>query len=116
MWAEGEEPTTPSAPIRLDHARWCAWLETRSTTRFAYPLTDRNAGWIAGFMTVRKEPRQRGGSYWTAYHRQGRRLRKIYLGLSSVLTLARLESVAVIVLAERATREGGPDMHVRAGS
>jgi hypothetical protein len=47
MWANVEEPTPASAPIRLDHARWCDWLETRTTTRFAYPLTDRSAGWIA---------------------------------------------------------------------
>lgn len=106
MWAEMEELTPSSAPIRLDHDRWCDWLETRSTTRFAYPLTDWNAGWIAGFMTVRKEPRQRGGSYWTAYHRQGQRLRKVYLGLSHTLTLARLEAVATTLWIEGMTQKG----------
>ena len=116
MWANVEEPTAASAPIRLDGAPWCAWLDATCTTRFAYPLTDRSAGWIAGFMTVRKEPRQRGGSYWTAYHRQGRRLRKIYLGPSSALTLARLEAVVMIFLAQRATKEGGPDIHALSGS
>ena len=45
-------------------------------------------------MTVRKERRQRGGAYWTAYRRQGRRLRKIYLGPSASVTKARLREVA----------------------
>lgn len=45
-------------------------------------------------MTVRKERRQRGGVYWTAYRRQGRRLCKIYLGPSLSVTKARLREVA----------------------
>ena len=45
-------------------------------------------------MTVRKERRQRGGAYWSAYRRQGRRLRKIYLGPSASVTEARLREVA----------------------
>jgi LuxR family maltose regulon positive regulatory protein len=56
-------------------------------------------GYIDGFMTVRKERRQRGGVYWSAYRRQGRRLRKIYLGPSSVLTKAQLVVVAAHFLA-----------------
>jgi LuxR family transcriptional regulator, maltose regulon positive regulatory protein len=111
-WAELEQPTLPSASLRLDRPQWRDWLEATSVTSFAYPLTDWSAGWIAGFMTVRKERRQRGGWYWTAYHRQGRRLRKIYLGPSSALTLARLEGVATTLLAESRTRgrkEGGKD-------
>ncbi|MEI7645549.1 MAG: hypothetical protein WCJ55_14845 [Chloroflexales bacterium] len=58
-------------------------------------------------MTVRKECRQRGGSYWTAYRRQGRRLRKIYLGSSPTLTQARLDAVVRTLLAEGRTNEGG---------
>lgn len=60
-------------------------------------------------MTVRKERRQRGGMYWTAYRRQGRRLRKIYLGPSHILTQARLEAVVMALLDEGCEREGGKD-------
>ena len=52
-------------------------------------------------MTVRKEARQRGGRYWSAYRRQGPRLRKIYLGASGAVTYARLEEVVATLLRER---------------
>lgn len=67
-------------------------LET--TRRFAYPLYDPAVGYVVGFMTVRKERRQRGGAYWTAYRRRGARLRKVYLGRSGTLTQARLQAIA----------------------
>ena len=44
----------------------------------------------------RKERRQRGGVYWSGYRRQGRRLRKHYLGRSAELTQARLAQVAAL--------------------
>ena len=50
-------------------------------------------------MTVRKERRQRGGVYWSAYRRQGRRLRKIYLGPAASVTEARLREVAALLYA-----------------
>lgn len=99
----------PSAGLRLDRAAWFAWLEAPSTTSFSYPLFDRRCGYIIGFMTVRKERRQRGGVYWSVYRRQGRRLRKIYLGASLRLTQARLEAVAMTLLDEGREREGGKD-------
>ena len=45
-------------------------------------------------MTVRKERRARGGTYWTAYWWVGGRLRKTYLGRSPAVTSARLRAVA----------------------
>ena len=96
----------PSAGLRLDRPAWFAWLEAATTTSFSYPLFDRRCGYIIGFMTVRKERRQRGGVYWTAYRRQGRRLRKIYLGSSQTLTQARLEAVVATLLDEGRTKEG----------
>lgn len=72
--------------IRLDTPAWLAWLEAPTTTSFAYPVYDRQAGYIRGFMTVRKEQRRRGSHYWVAYRRIGERLRKIYLGKSVELT------------------------------
>lgn len=107
QWVYG--PGLPEAGLRLDRPGWFAWLEAPSTTSFSYPLFDRQCGYSIGFMTVRKERRQRGGSYWTVYRRQGRQLRKIYLGPSSQLTQARLEAVAATLLSVRQQREGGND-------
>jgi len=80
--------------IPLDSPQWFAWLEAPTTTSFAYALFNRQQGYIDGFMTVRKERRQRGASYWSAYRRAGQRMRKIYLGRSLALTHACLEAVA----------------------
>jgi len=88
--------------IRLDTVAWGEWLAAPTTRSFAYPLFDRAAGWIAGFMTVRKERRARGSSYWVAYQRSGGRLRKIYLGRSAQVTGVRLAAVAVQFLQMRA--------------
>jgi hypothetical protein len=106
-WVYG--PGLPSQGIRLDRPAWFAWLTEPTTTSFSYPLYDRRCGYISGFMTVRKEPRQRGGAYWTAYRRQGGRLRKIYLGTASGLTQARLDTVAATLLHEGGTQEGAND-------
>jgi hypothetical protein len=108
-WVYG--PGLPSQGIRLNQPAWFRWLSEPSTTSFSYPLHDRRCGYIVGFMTVRKEPRQRGGAYWTAYRRQGRRLRKIYLGPASALTQARLDAVAATLLSEGSTQEGADDTH-----
>ena len=80
--------------IRLDTPAWAQWLEAETTRSFAYPRFDRAAGWIAGFMTVRKERRQRGSTYWVAYRRNGSQLHKIYLGRSPQVTGQRLAAVA----------------------
>lgn len=79
-----ENPTGPD--IRLDTAEWFAWLEAPTTTRFSYALHNRARGYIDGFLTVRKETRRRGSHYWSVYRRRGRRLHKIYVGRSAVLT------------------------------
>lgn len=88
----GEQTQWRSIP--LDSPQWFAWLETPAHVGFSYALFNASQGYIDGFITLRKERRQRGGAYWTAYRRQGRRLRKIYLGPSAALTQARLEEVA----------------------
>ena len=102
----------PSGSIRLDSTAWFNWLEHPSTTSFSYPLFDLRCGYIIGFMSVRKEARRRGGQYWSAYRRQGGRVRKIYLGRSSSVTAARLEEVAYSWLRERAP----PEWHSRRGA
>jgi LuxR family maltose regulon positive regulatory protein len=81
--------------IWLDSPAWFAWLEAPEHCGFAYALFNPAQGYIDGFMTVRKERRQRGGVYWTAYRRAGHRVRKVYLGPSATLTEARLMAAAV---------------------
>jgi LuxR family maltose regulon positive regulatory protein len=88
------DPAQSAAGIQLDTPAWRAWLEAETTTRFAYPVFDPAHGYVAGFMTVRKEQRQRGGTYWVAYRRCHGRLRKVYLGRAHTLTQARLETIA----------------------
>jgi LuxR family transcriptional regulator, maltose regulon positive regulatory protein len=85
---------TTGSTIHLDTTAWFAWLEAPTTTRFSYALFNRSRGYIDGFMTVRKERRQRGTAYWTVYRRHGQRLRKVYVGPSTALTKARLEEIA----------------------
>lgn len=97
------DATAPTG-IPLDGPAWRAWLEAPTTTRFTYPLHDRRAGYISGFMTVRKEGRQRGGTYWTVYRRTGGRLRKVYLGPAAAVTATRLEAIAQALLAEATAR------------
>lgn len=101
-------PELPDGRIRLDSAAWFGWLEQETTRSFSYPLFDARCGYIIGFMTVRKEARRRGGQYWSVYRRQGRRMRKIYLGQSERVTRARLAEVAESLLRER-ERVASPD-------
>ena len=81
-------------PIALDTPEWKAWLEQPTSSSFAYPIYDEQAGYIRGFMTVRKERRVRGGEYWVAYRRCGEQLHKIYLGRAVQLSQERLAQVA----------------------
>ena len=85
---------------RLDTPAWTAWLDDPATTSFAYPVYNHARGYIEGFMTVRKEGRQRGGVYWTAYWRVNGRLCKVYLGCATVVTKARLDAVGATWLAQ----------------
>lgn len=97
--AELEQGEGGGEAIRLDSAAWWSWLEAVSTRHFAYPITDPQAGWMCGRMTVRKEQRRRGGDYWVAYWRVNGRLRKIYLGRSVQVGALRLATVAAQFLA-----------------
>lgn len=88
----GEQTQWRSIP--LDSPQWFAWLEIPTHVSFSYALFNHDQGYIDGFLTIRKERRQRGGDYWTAYRRHGRRLHKHYVGRSHSLTQARLAEVA----------------------
>ena len=83
--------------IVLDTAAWFAWLEDATTRSFSYPVFDPHGGYIVRFLTVRKEERQRGGVYWSVYCREGRRMRRMYLGKSVMVPQARLEAIAEIM-------------------
>jgi hypothetical protein len=74
-------------------------LEAPTTRRFCYPVLDAKAGYIDGFMTVRKERRARGGQYWVAYRRCQGRLRRVYVGASVRVTRECLERLAQEFLA-----------------
>ena len=99
---------TDGSLIRIDSPVWFRWLEapTREPPgcRFSYALFNHSRGYIDGFMTVRKEQRQRGAAYWTVYRRQDQQLRKVYVGPSAALTQARLEQIA----AQLCPRAGPP--------
>ena len=105
-----DDPDTAVFGIRLDTPQWFAWLDDPANTRFSYALHNRAMGYIDGFMTVRKETRQRGAAYWTAYRRCGRRLRKVYIGRSAALTIERLENIAMR-LRDPPTSETGSKTH-----
>jgi hypothetical protein len=53
-------------------------------------------GYIEAFLTVRKERRQRGSAYWTAYSHVGGRLRQACVGRSPAVTDARLRAIAAL--------------------
>lgn len=89
-----EIPDGTARAIRLESAGWWVWLEVPTTQSFAYPIYDAQVGYIRGFMTVRKEQRERGSAYWVAYRRVGGRLRKIYLGRAAELTQRQLAAIA----------------------
>lgn len=90
-WVYGVE--VPSGSVQLDTPAWFAWLAAETTTRFSYPLFDPQVGYIVGWMTVRKERRQRGRAYWVAYRRLEGQVRKVYLGHSQAVTTQRLHTV-----------------------
>jgi LuxR family maltose regulon positive regulatory protein len=68
-----------------DSPDWFAWLEQVSSFAFAGK---------GGHYTARKEAKQRGGRYWSAYLAISEHLTKKYLGKTAELTLARLEYIA----------------------
>lgn len=92
--SELEDPQQAGQRLHVDSLGWFTWLAAPTTTSFSYPMYDAAHGYIAGFVTVRKERRRRGGVYWVAYHRCQGHVRKVYLGAPSRLTQACLDEVA----------------------
>src|SRR5215471_679544 len=75
-----------------DSPAWFAWLDQVSSFAFSG---------MSGHYTARKEAKQRGDRYWSAYLAAGEQLTKKYLGKSANLILARLEQVAGVLEAEQ---------------
>jgi hypothetical protein len=100
----------PTEKIELDTAAWFVWLEAATSVSFSYPIFDPACGYIVGFMTVRKERKQRGYEYWSAYRRQNGRLRKCYLGASRSVTRARLEAIAAAFRSEGAAQRAATEV------
>ena len=73
---------------------WFAWLEAVSS--FAFHGQN-------GSFTARKETKQRGAGYWYAYRKREGSLAKTYVGKTADLTFARLEGVARVLQAPRAS-------------
>ena len=84
----------PTEEVELDTPAWFEWLERATTISFSYPIFEPSCGYIVGFMTVRKERKQRGSQYWSAYRRRNGWLWKRYVGPSRQVTKARLEAIA----------------------
>jgi hypothetical protein len=93
----------------LDTPAWFSWLEEATTRSFAYPIYNAAQGYIEAFMTLRKERRQRGGAYWTAYSHVGGHLRKAYVGRSPAVTDARLRAIAATFLDRIVDEPDRPD-------
>jgi len=89
-------------PIVVDSSDWYSWLQTASTFTFRGE---------EGLFTAHKEHagNRRGRAYWRAYRTWHGQLHRVYLGQSEELTLARLQSVAV-VLASKGAEDGSLDV------
>ncbi len=68
-----------------DEPAWLAWVQEQTTVAFYGQ---------AGHLSLIKEARPRGSSYWYAYRRLARHTSKRYLGPSARLTFAHLEQIA----------------------
>src|SRR6266508_4908286 len=80
-----DHPDLPA--VALDTPAWWSWLDDSTTRSFAFHDP-------AGTFTARKEQRQRGGAYWTAYRRVRGKLISAYLGKALALTREQLTAAA----------------------
>jgi LuxR family maltose regulon positive regulatory protein len=79
---------------------WIAWLTAHTSFSFQG---------LHGHLNVQKETRQRGGSYWYAYRRQGKHVAKKYVGQTTDVSPARLETIAALLAGKASpASEAGP--------
>src|SRR5215472_12045151 len=100
--------------LRWSHARQHYELVESETTT-VLDLPEGSLAWLQevpsfafagqrGAYTARKETKARGQEYWYAYRKRGGKLTKAYLGKAPELTLARLEEVGHLLLADPAAQ------------
>lgn len=77
-----------------NESAWLAWVQEQTTVAFHGQ---------SGHLSLIKEVRPRGSSYWYAYRRQAGHTRKRYLGPSARLAFAHLEQIATVL-----TRSSSP--------
>src|SRR5690242_16872021 len=77
-------------PVVPDSQEWFVWLANISSFTFSGQH---------GHLTVRREARSGKGVYWYAYRRVGERMVKRYAGQTPALSLARLEEIALNLMA-----------------
>src|SRR5215472_13621535 len=83
-----ESQSNQLLPLAPSSQEWFAWLAAVPSFTFRGQ---------AGQLTVRREARPRGGTYWYGSRRVGEHMVKRYLGRTADLTPARLEEVAAQV-------------------
>ena len=69
---------------------WWEWVNSDKAESFRFECEHG----VKGYRARKEKIKSRSGSFWYAYKRVGKTLRKRYLGKSEELTLGRLESVA----------------------
>ena len=98
------------ASIVVDSPAWFAWLEDPATRSFSFEGP-------SGTLTARRE--RRTGSlegYWTAYRKQGGKLRKVYLGKAANVTVERLDHAAELLTGSGPEAEADPPLAATAAT
>src|SRR6266566_1779016 len=90
------QPTSPE---------WLAWLSSISS--FAFVCRS------GTHYTARKEKLQRGGAYWYSYCSHLGKTIKRYIGKTTVLSIARLEEVAIHVASENLPSSSAQALHAQ---
>jgi LuxR family maltose regulon positive regulatory protein len=91
-------PANPSQTIAVGSAAWYSWLAEYD--RFIYEGENRR-------FTARQEA-LRGGAYWYGYRRRNGKLRKVYLGKASDLTLDKLIAADLKIKEREETKAASP--------
>lgn len=82
---------TCNQEIEVGSEQWFQWLELPDSSSFNFRVSPHLSG-VSDY-SARRETRDRGGNYWSAYKRVRGKLRKLYLGKSEELTAEHLESI-----------------------
>jgi hypothetical protein len=83
---------------------WWEWVSSNEAESFRFECDHG----VKGYRARKESIKSRSGSFWYAYKRIDRKLRKRYLGKSDELTLERLESVAYDLAKSTEAKEPEP--------